>query len=83
MTVTQTPWWKDAAVYQIYPASYQDSNGDGVGDLRGIIQRLEYIKSIGIDVVWICPMYESPQGTNVFPGLVEGLLRKSISRYGI
>lgn len=61
MTVTQRPWWKDVAIYQIYPASFQDSNGDGIGDLQGIIQRLDYIKSIGVDVVWICPMYESPQ----------------------
>lgn len=61
MTISQQPWWKDATVYQIYPASYQDSNGDGIGDLRGIISRLEYIKSVGVDVVWICPMYQSPQ----------------------
>ncbi|KAI7344797.1 glycoside hydrolase family 13 protein [Hortaea werneckii] len=61
MTVTQRPWWKDVSIYQIYPASFQDSNGDGIGDLQGIIQRLDYIKSIGVDVVWICPMYESPQ----------------------
>ncbi|CAK3760779.1 alpha-glucosidase [Lecanosticta acicola] len=61
MTITQHPWWKNAIVYQIYPASFQDSNGDGIGDLQGIIQRLEYIKSVGADVVWICPMYQSPQ----------------------
>ncbi|KAI7489008.1 glycoside hydrolase family 13 protein [Hortaea werneckii] len=61
MTLTQRPWWKDVAIYQIYPASFQDSNGDGIGDLQGIIQRLDYIKSVGVDVVWVCPMYESPQ----------------------
>lgn len=61
MTISQQPWWKDATVYQIYPASFQDSNGDGIGDLRGIISRLGYIKSVGVDVVWICPMYQSPQ----------------------
>ncbi|KAI7274211.1 hypothetical protein KC335_g2654 [Hortaea werneckii] len=61
MIVTRRPWWKDVSIYQIYPASFQDSNGDGIGDLQGIIQRLDYIKSIGVDVVWICPMYESPQ----------------------
>lgn len=43
----QTEWWKDAVVYQIYPRSFQDSNGDGIGDLRGIIQRLDYIRSLG------------------------------------
>ena len=53
MTVAEHPWWKDATVYQIYPASFQDSNGDGIGDLPGIIGRLEYIKSIGVDVVWV------------------------------
>lgn len=55
------PWWKESVVYQIYPASYKDSNGDGVGDLPGIISELDYIKSIGVDVIWICPMYDSPQ----------------------
>ncbi|KAF2994780.1 hypothetical protein E8E13_000033 [Curvularia kusanoi] len=54
-------WWKDAIVYQVYPASFKDSNGDGKGDLQGIISELDYIKSIGVNVLWICPMYESPQ----------------------
>ncbi len=53
-------WWKEAVVYQIYPRSFQDSNGDGIGDLRGIINRLDYIKSLGIDVVWLNPIYSSP-----------------------
>ncbi|KAI4928646.1 hypothetical protein J4E85_005264 [Alternaria conjuncta] len=61
MTVPQRPWWKDGVVYQIYPASFKDSNGDGVGDLNGIISELDYIRSIGVDVIWICPMYDSPQ----------------------
>ena len=46
-------WWKEAVVYQIYPRSFKDSDGDGVGDLKGIISKLDYIKSLGIDVVWI------------------------------
>ncbi|RYP21440.1 hypothetical protein DL765_002230 [Monosporascus sp. GIB2] len=54
-------WWKHAAVYQIYPASFCDSNGDGVGDLQGIISKLDYIADLGINVIWICPMYDSPQ----------------------
>lgn len=54
-------WWKEASVYQIYPASYQDSNGDGIGDLKGIISRLDYIKSLGVDIVWLNPFFESPQ----------------------
>lgn len=53
-------WWKDAVVYQIYPKSFQDSNGDGVGDIRGIIQRLDYLKNLGINVIWLCPVYCSP-----------------------
>ena len=57
-------WWKEAVIYQIYPRSFQDSNGDGVGDLRGIIQRLDYIKSLGVDAVWINPIYASPNADN-------------------
>jgi oligo-1,6-glucosidase len=53
-------WWKEALVYQIYPRSFQDSNGDGIGDLQGIISKLDYIKSLGIDVVWLNPVYSSP-----------------------
>ena len=60
----QRAWWKEAIVYQIYPRSFQDSNGDGVGDLRGIIQRLDYIESLGIDVVWLNPVYKSPNDDN-------------------
>lgn len=61
MTVTERKWWKDGVVYQIYPASFKDSNGDGIGDLNGIISQLDYIRSIGVNVIWICPMYDSPQ----------------------
>lgn len=57
-------WWKEAVAYQIYPRSFMDSNGDGIGDLQGIIQKLDYIKSLGIDVIWICPMYKSPNDDN-------------------
>ncbi|KAK4154065.1 glycoside hydrolase [Chaetomidium leptoderma] len=63
MTVTarDKQWWKQAVVYQIYPASFCDSNGDGIGDLPGITSKLDYIASLGVDVIWICPMYDSPQ----------------------
>ncbi|KAK9240073.1 glycoside hydrolase superfamily [Lipomyces kononenkoae] len=54
-------WWKESNVYQIYPASFKDSNGDGIGDIPGIISKLDYIKNIGVDVVWLCPCYKSPQ----------------------
>jgi oligo-1,6-glucosidase len=57
-------WWKESVVYQIYPRSFADSNGDGIGDLRGIIQKLDYIKALGVDVVWLCPVYKSPNDDN-------------------
>lgn len=58
------PWWKNAVVYQIYPKSFQDSDGDGVGDIRGMISRLDHLQELGIDAVWISPMYCSPQNDN-------------------
>jgi oligo-1,6-glucosidase len=57
-------WWKDGVVYQIYPRSFQDSDGDGIGDLRGIIQRLDYLKALGVDIVWLSPVYRSPNDDN-------------------
>lgn len=53
-------WWKESVVYQIYPKSFKDSNGDGVGDIRGIIQKLDYLSFLGIDVIWLSPVYQSP-----------------------
>ncbi|KAB2569338.1 Alpha-glucosidase [Lasiodiplodia theobromae] len=61
MTITEHPWWKNATIYQIYPASFKDSNGDGLGDLPGILSEIDYIKSLGVDAIWISPMYDSPQ----------------------
>ncbi len=55
------PWWKHALIYEIYPRSFQDSNGDGIGDLNGITQRLDYLKTLGVDAIWLSPMYPSPQ----------------------
>lgn len=57
-------WWKNSVVYQIYPKSFQDSDGDGVGDIRGIISRLDYLENLGVDVLWLSPMYRSPQNDN-------------------
>ena len=57
-------WWKESVVYQIYPKSFKDSNGDGMGDIRGIIQKLDYLKELGVNVLWISPMLESPQDDN-------------------
>ncbi|KAK5727558.1 hypothetical protein LTR15_003458 [Elasticomyces elasticus] len=57
----QRAWWKEASVYQVYPSSFKDSNGDGIGDIAGIVEKLDYIKAFGVDLVWICPVYSSPQ----------------------
>ena len=57
-------WWKESVVYQIYPRSFCDSNGDGIGDLRGIISKLDYLESLGVDVLWLCPIYKSPNDDN-------------------
>jgi alpha-glucosidase len=59
--VSSEPWWKHAVIYEVYPRSFQDSNGDGVGDMNGITSRLDYLKDLGIDAIWITPMYPSPQ----------------------
>lgn len=60
----ESKWWKKAVIYQIYPKSFQDSNGDGIGDLRGIVQRLDYLEDLGIDAIWLSPVYRSPQDDN-------------------
>ncbi|HOY13785.1 MAG TPA: alpha-amylase family glycosyl hydrolase, partial [Saprospiraceae bacterium] len=57
-------WWKEAIVYQIYPRSFKDSNGDGIGDLRGIIDQIDYLKSLGITAIWLNPIYSSPNADN-------------------
>jgi oligo-1,6-glucosidase len=62
--VTEPPWWTSAVVYQIYPRSFSDSDGDGIGDLGGIRQRLDHLSDLGVDVVWLSPVYASPQADN-------------------
>lgn len=57
-------WWKNAVIYQVYPKSFQDSNGDGIGDIKGIISRLDYLRTLGIDAIWLSPVYRSPQDDN-------------------
>ena len=64
-------WWKEAVVYQIYPRSFMDSNGDGIGDLNGITSRLDYLKDLGVDVIWLSPVYQSPNDDN---GYVRGVV---------
>ena len=53
-------WWQSAVIYEVYPRSFQDSNGDGIGDLDGIIQRLDYLVRLGVDAIWVAPIYRSP-----------------------
>ena len=57
-------WWKESVVYQIYPRSFNDSNNDGVGDIQGVIEKLDYIQALGVDVIWLCPVYKSPNDDN-------------------
>jgi oligo-1,6-glucosidase len=57
-------WWKDSVVYQIYPRSFNDTSGNGIGDIKGIIDKLDYIKSLGVNTIWLCPIYESPNVDN-------------------
>ncbi|MDT5080333.1 MAG: oligo,6-glucosidase [Mycobacterium sp.] len=64
MTHSQQDWWKSAVVYQIYPRSFADSNGDGLGDLNGVTARLGYLQALGVDVIWLSPAYRSPQADN-------------------
>ena len=55
-----TPWWQQGVIYQIYPRSFQDSDGDGIGDLKGVELRLEYLAGLGVDAIWVSPIYPSP-----------------------
>ena len=58
-------WWKKSVVYQIYPRSFMDSNGDGIGDINGIVEKLDYLKELGVDVLWLSPVYKSPNDDNL------------------
>ena len=64
MTEEKKAWWKEAVIYQIYPRSFADSNGDGIGDLNGIVAHLDYLETLGIDVIWLSPVYKSPNDDN-------------------
>ena len=57
-------WWKEEIAYQIYPRSFYDSNNDGIGDINGIIEKLDYLKELGITLLWICPIFKSPMDDN-------------------
>ena len=60
----QAKWWQKAVIYQVYPRSFCDSDGDGIGDLRGLISKLDYIKHLGVDAIWLSPVFKSPQDDN-------------------
>src|SRR5215204_5749980 len=60
MSIESMPWWQTGIIYQIYPRSFQDTNGDGIGDLQGIAQRLPYLQELGVDAIWISPIFRSP-----------------------
>ena len=62
--MNNSQWWKNGVIYQIYPKSFQDTTGSGTGDIQGIIKRLDYLQTLGIDAIWITPMYVSPQIDN-------------------
>lgn len=64
MSINSKDWWRTSVVYQIYPKSFNDSNGDGIGDIQGIINKIDYLEELGIDVVWLSPIYDSPQEDN-------------------
>jgi alpha-glucosidase len=64
MIMQSKQWWKEAVAYQVYPRSFNDSNDDGIGDLRGVINKLDYLQDLGIDVIWLSPMYKSPNDDN-------------------
>lgn len=72
-------WWKESVAYQIYPRSFKDSNGDGIGDLGGIIEKLDYLKELGIDLIWLSPVYDSPNDDN---GYDKRDYRKIMDEFG-
>src|SRR5438270_12637897 len=61
VAVSDENWWRNAVIYEIYPRSFADTNGDGIGDLNGITEHLDYLKQLGVDAIWITPFYPSPQ----------------------
>jgi oligo-1,6-glucosidase len=81
-SVARRDWWKSAVVYQVYPRSFSDSDGDGVGDLGGILDHLDYLELLGVDVVWLSPVYRSPMADHDVDPLFGTLeqLEKLIAR---
>ena len=84
----QKKWWHNKVAYQIYPKSFLDTTGSGTGDLQGIIQKLDYLKDLGVDIIWICPCYQSPfadQGYDIiqtdWPIMLVNYLKESGKYY--
>ena len=69
-------WWHNKVAYQIYPKSFKDTNGDGIGDIPGIISKLDYLKDLGVDILWISPMYQSPMVDNGYETIDQGSKEK-------
>jgi len=79
MAQSDENWWRDGIFYQIYPRSFQDTDGDGVGDLAGILQRLAYVKSLGVDAIWLSPIFRSPTTFLTIPASIPCSERWRIS----
>ena len=79
----QKKWWHDKVAYQIYPKSFQDTTGSGTGDLRGVIQRLDYLHKLGVDAVWLTPFYVSPQVDNGYDVAIIRRLIPPMARWTI
>ena len=62
--MSERRWWKEAVIYQIYPRSFNDSDGDGIGDIKGVTEKLDYFKWLGVDALWLSPVYKSPNDDN-------------------
>ena len=72
-------WWQDKVAYQIYPKSFYDTNGDGIGDLPGIIEKLDYLKDLGVDIIWLSPCYRSPLADQGYDISALLLRRRSVT----
>lgn len=77
----QEPWWKRAAVYQIYPKSFLDTTGNGLGDINGIIAKLDYLRGLGVDVIWLTPIYASPEKIMAMISAIITRLTRNMERW--